>query len=234
MSQSHRVSRLSSDFSIARILATDGETKAREFFGVVHQHVPYVGDSKQNRLEDTETTEYSVPRSTVGSRLHEDNCPRSQFTSSDTSCSSNTNLSQSISPADHSAENVKFEKNELSWLQCTRYRPPKLPRKSSSAKTGKRRPGAHPRIPFTSLQIQILEEKYRSTAYLSRRDVVHLSTSLRLPQSRVKIWFQNRRARDRRETGIVGNNVTIVSEDGSLAHKSSNSSIDESSSTNPL
>ncbi|XP_015597870.1 homeobox protein engrailed-1 isoform X2 [Cephus cinctus] len=102
---------------------------------------------------------------------------------------------------------VITDNNELSWLQCTRYRPPRLPRKSSAGKATKRRPGTHPRIPFTTLQLQVLEDKYKRGAYLSRRDVLQLSTTLRLPQSRVKIWFQNRRARERRETRQLRNST---------------------------
>lgn len=78
---------------------------------------------------------------------------------------------------------------ELPWLQCTRYRPPRLPRKSGLGKIAKRRLGSHPRIPFTKLQLQIMEEKYKFGAYLAKKDVVHLSTVLHLPQSRVSPRF---------------------------------------------
>ncbi|XP_014224484.1 homeobox protein MSX-2 [Trichogramma pretiosum] len=98
-------------------------------------------------------------------------------------------------------KNVTSE--ELTWLRCTRYRPPKLPRKSSANKRLKRKPGSHPRIPFTTYQLETLENKYKTSAYLSRKDVVHLSELLNLPQSRIKIWFQNRRARERREFQIT-------------------------------
>ncbi|XP_023247040.1 uncharacterized protein LOC106636216 [Copidosoma floridanum] len=93
-----------------------------------------------------------------------------------------------------------FNGEELSWLRCTRYCPPKLPRKSSAGKNLKRKPGSHPRIPFTKYQLEVLEDKYKSNAYLARKDVVYLSDLLHLPQSRIKIWFQNRRARARRES----------------------------------
>lgn len=79
---------------------------------------------------------------------------------------------------------------ELPWLRCTRYSPPKLPRRPQSGKEVKRRLGSHPRIPFTKLQIQVLEDKYRISAYLSRRDVIQLAGNLSLPQNRVSsVWI---------------------------------------------
>ncbi|XP_074605572.1 uncharacterized protein LOC141858657 isoform X2 [Brevipalpus obovatus] len=57
-----------------------------------------------------------------------------------------------------------------------------------------------PRIPFTTQQIQALEEKFKETSYLSSQEVWKLSKQLSIPENRVKIWFQNRRARRKRET----------------------------------
>ncbi|KAL6267386.1 hypothetical protein P5V15_000461 [Pogonomyrmex californicus] len=92
-----------------------------------------------------------------------------------------------------------IRQTDLTWLQYTRYRPPRLPRRSFTEKRVKRHMGDHPRIPFSSSQLQVLEDRYRKSAYLSKNDVVEMSATLRLPQSKIKIWFQNRRARQRRE-----------------------------------
>lgn len=77
------------------------------------------------------------------------------------------------------------QRTELTWLQYTRYRPPKLPRRSLAERRVKRRAGDHPRIPFSSSQLQVLENRYRRSAYLSRNDIVEMSATLRLPQSKV-------------------------------------------------
>ncbi|XP_071567400.1 homeobox protein MSX-1 [Temnothorax nylanderi] len=100
---------------------------------------------------------------------------------------------------DRDGENAT-RRTDLTWLQYTRYRPPRLPRRSLAERRVKRRAGDHPRIPFSSSQLQVLEDRYRRGAYLSRNDVVEMSATLRLPQSKIKIWFQNRRARQRRES----------------------------------
>ena len=62
----------------------------------------------------------------------------------------------------------------------------------------KRRLGNHPRIPFTKFQLATLEERFRQDPYLSSFEVSNLSTMLQISERRVKIWFQNRRAKQRR------------------------------------
>lgn len=64
----------------------------------------------------------------------------------------------------------------------------------------KRTPGRLPRIPFTPHQLSELEQAFSSATYLSTEDANKLATRLELTGVRVKIWFQNRRARDRRES----------------------------------
>ncbi|VDL88845.1 unnamed protein product [Schistocephalus solidus] len=59
--------------------------------------------------------------------------------------------------------------------------------------------GRSPRVPFTRAQIEGLEAKFKVTNYLSSREVTNLAASLNVTETRVKIWFQNRRARQRRE-----------------------------------
>lgn len=63
----------------------------------------------------------------------------------------------------------------------------------------KRTPGRLPRIPFTPHQLNELEDAFKTATYLSTEDANKLAKRLDLTGVRVKIWFQNRRARDRRE-----------------------------------
>ncbi|XP_076652993.1 uncharacterized protein LOC143359150 isoform X2 [Halictus rubicundus] len=96
-------------------------------------------------------------------------------------------------------ESLQMLRSKLEWLHCTRYKPPKVPRKSRADKH-KRRVSLDPRIPFSTHQLDVLEQKFCNGAYLSKNDVLELSTALKLPPKKVKIWFQNRRAKERRDS----------------------------------
>ncbi|KAL3309807.1 hypothetical protein Ciccas_011641 [Cichlidogyrus casuarinus] len=69
---------------------------------------------------------------------------------------------------------------------------------SSSSSTA----GRSPRVPFSRHQVMVLECKFRQTHYLSSLEVTELANQLHLTETRVKIWFQNRRARERRENAL--------------------------------
>lgn len=79
----------------------------------------------------------------------------------------------------------------FSWLQCTRFSPPKLQRNRKNTfhttVIKQRQLGRHPRIPFTSTQICILEKQFKETPYLSSEQVLHLSELLQLADIRVSV-----------------------------------------------
>uniref|UniRef100_A0A2S2Q8F0 Homeobox protein MSX-1 n=1 Tax=Sipha flava TaxID=143950 RepID=A0A2S2Q8F0_9HEMI len=104
--------------------------------------------------------------------------------------------------ANDETDTDKQNSQQFDWLYCTRFKPPKLDRikRKDGQQRQKRRPGRNPRIPFTTQQVSVLEHEFRRSAYLGGMNDVHvLSEKLRLSESRIKIWFQNRRARERRE-----------------------------------
>lgn len=104
------------------------------------------------------------------------------------------------SPAAESSKNCGPDLGEVAnfeWLQCSRYKPPKLPRRREFPR--RRHLGRNPRIPFTSVQVSALEAQFAVTRYLSGAQVHSIAVALGLTDTRVKIWFQNRRAREKRE-----------------------------------
>ncbi|VDO11749.1 unnamed protein product [Rodentolepis nana] len=58
------------------------------------------------------------------------------------------------------------------------------------------------RVPFTRTQVERLEAIFSQTNYLSGGEVTEVARELQIAESRVKIWFQNRRARKRRECNL--------------------------------
>lgn len=73
------------------------------------------------------------------------------------------------------------------------------PSATTAAAPVRRTPGRLPRVPFSAGQLSALELAYRQSTYLSAEAANRLADQLQLTSTRVKIWFQNRRARERRE-----------------------------------
>ncbi|XP_054904711.1 NK2 transcription factor related 7 [Poeciliopsis prolifica] len=65
---------------------------------------------------------------------------------------------------------------------------------------GRRRLRRKPRVLFSQSQVSQLERRFRQQCYLSAPEREHLAETLKLTSTQVKIWFQNRRYKCKRQT----------------------------------
>ncbi|XP_042344985.1 homeobox protein Nkx-3.1 isoform X2 [Plectropomus leopardus] len=90
----------------------------------------------------------------------------------------------------------------LSITDGTRFKEsldPSCPSTSESSRfssTGKQK---RSRAAFTHLQVLELEKKFNHQKYLTAPERAHLASTLRLTETQVKIWFQNRRYKTKRK-----------------------------------
>uniref|UniRef100_UPI00358ED246 homeobox protein engrailed-1-B-like n=1 Tax=Myxine glutinosa TaxID=7769 RepID=UPI00358ED246 len=88
------------------------------------------------------------------------------------------------------------------WVYCTRYsdRPSSGPRvrkaKKNEAETKR------PRTAFSPEQLQRLKAEFCSSRYLSEARRGTLARDLELSEAQVKIWFQNKRAKLKKSSGL--------------------------------
>ncbi|CAF2147746.1 unnamed protein product [Rotaria magnacalcarata] len=88
--------------------------------------------------------------------------------------------------------------------------------KSSSTSSDKPSKSRRQRTAFTYEQLVSLENKFKQTRYLSVCERLNLALSLSLTETQVKIWFQNRRTKWKKQNpGLDVNSPTINSSSSS-------------------
>ncbi|CAH1775490.1 unnamed protein product [Owenia fusiformis] len=90
------------------------------------------------------------------------------------------------------------------WVFCTRYsdRPSSGPRSRKMKKKEKLKDEKRPRTAFTNEQLSRLKKEFEENRYLTEQRRHCLADELKLNESQIKIWFQNKRAKQKKHTGL--------------------------------
>ena len=110
---------------------------------------------------------------------------------------------------------VSVANKKRAKFNCFTYPRYSLAESSKRRPKQKRKPGRNPRVPFTAKQLTTLENKFLTMKYLTNDDVRALCSELDLPDNKIKIWFQNRRAREKRKTMQNEEYVDVITVDES-------------------
>ncbi|XP_074015161.1 homeobox protein Nkx-2.3 [Numenius arquata] len=82
---------------------------------------------------------------------------------------------------------------------CVLKKPLEAGEKAEEAERPKQRSRRKPRVLFSQAQVFELERRFKQQRYLSAPEREHLASSLKLTSTQVKIWFQNRRYKCKRQ-----------------------------------
>ena len=85
-----------------------------------------------------------------------------------------------------------------------------------------------PRTAFTSSQLNRLKNEFEKCKYLTGEKRQYLANELQLNESQIKIWFQNKRAKIKKSSGVKNNLALQLMAQGLYNHGSGvNQSIDD-------
>jgi len=118
----------------------------------------------------------------------------------------NANKESSNGRSDTSSPKTDEKKPPLvwpAWVYCTRYsdRPSSGPRSRKIKKKEKKADEKRPRTAFTAEQLARLKQEFQENRYLTEKRRQDLAKDLKLNESQIKIWFQNKRAKIKKTTG---------------------------------
>nr|ALS19757.1 engrailed [Terebratalia transversa] len=134
----------------------------------------------------------------------------------------NENMS---SPSDKTDENGVLWP---AWVYCTRYsdRPSSGPRSRKMKKNQRKPDEKRPRTAFTNEQLSRLKKEFDMNRYLTEQRRQELSGELKLNESQIKIWFQNKRAKLKKNTGVRNGLALHLMAQGLYNHATSSADED--------
>ncbi|XP_054454938.1 homeobox protein Hox-B3-like [Anoplopoma fimbria] len=113
-------------------------------------------------------------------------------------------------------QNHKFPPNKKVFPWMKESRPPNQKhehRRAADCTVNEKSPGATPaskrtRTAYTSAQLVELEKEFLFSRYLCRPRRVEMASLLHLHERQIKIWFQNRRMKQKKDERVQGPTIT--------------------------
>ncbi|RWS30141.1 engrailed-like protein [Leptotrombidium deliense] len=123
--------------------------------------------------------------------------------SSDSATPAKNKRDNSSANSDQKESNTQPNMLWPAWVYCTRYsdRPSSGPRSRRMKKKEKKGDEKRPRTAFTAEQLARLKQEFNESRYLTEKRRQDLARELKLNESQIKIWFQNKRAKIKKATG---------------------------------
>ncbi|XP_072272895.1 homeobox protein engrailed-1 [Pyxicephalus adspersus] len=119
---------------------------------------------------------------------------------SDSSKGDDPNSTIILTPQMHKSDPLVWP----AWVYCTRYsdRPSSGPRTRKLKKKKNEKEDKRPRTAFTAEQLARLKSEFQANRYITEQRRQSLAQELNLNESQIKIWFQNKRAKIKKASGL--------------------------------
>ncbi|KAF1760752.1 hypothetical protein GCK72_009002 [Caenorhabditis remanei] len=106
--------------------------------------------------------------------------------------SPNRSSNSSAASADLPVGVTASQHNTYKWMHTKRVQRPAVPKKKVVDENGTNRTN------FTTHQLTELEKEFHTAKYVNRTRRTEIASNLKLQEAQVKIWFQNRRMKEKK------------------------------------